>query len=1545
MEQVFEGFRLSPQQKHLWLLMQDEQRSRAGQGGADGLPPGLPYGAQVVVRLEGPLSLERLQGALAEVVAGHEVLRTTFRSLPGTTIPLQVIAEPYEVGLTAHDLSGTPGDPLLALAEAAKPQSFDVTQTPLLQATLGRLAPDRHLLLLSLPSLCADSLSMGNLALALGRAYAGGGDEDEELVQYADVSEIFNEVLESEETEMGREYWQQQQLAVLPPVRLPAGTASQGSVAPARQPIEISQAALAAAQAQLEQSDATLVGFCLACWQALLWRLSGVSPITLGVAYHGRTYEGLEEALGLFARHLPLSVEVEGSQPFSQFLISVQQRLQELHEWQDYFTWEGSGLSGLPVGFEAIERPAPFEAAGLRLSIEQQGADIDQFGLKLVCQTQGDTLTLALHYSQGRDSEAEIKRLVGQFQTLFASAASSPNTPLAALALVGPEEREQLLVALNDTRSTYPSEQGFHQLFEEQAARTPDNIALVARDQQLSYRELNARANQLAHTLQAAGVGPETLVALCLERSLEMVVGLLGVLKAGGAYLPLDPTYPRERLTFMLDDSRAPVVLTQARLVGQLPASQAQVMLLDQEWERIAQAPASNPHSQVEPQNLAYVIYTSGSTGKPKGTMIAHQGLVNYLSWAARAYRVAEGSGAPVHSPLGFDLTVTSLMLPLLVGQRVVLVPEGQGVDELQAVLREAPQFSLVKITPAHLEALRQMIAPQAISQSTKTMVIGGEALVGSSLAAWRSHAPDLRLINEYGPTETVVGCCVYDVLPGPPPAGPVPIGRPIANTQLYLLDERLEPVPWGVSGELYIGGAGVARGYQHRPDLTAERFIPDPFSGTPGARLYKTGDLARYLSDGNLEFLGRADSQVKLRGFRVELGEIEAVLSQHPAVREVAVLVQEGAPSSQDGEANRWNQRLAAFLVAQPGQSASAADLRAFMLNQLPDYMVPSAFAWLEALPLTANGKVDRRALEHLKVKEGEAEAYVAPRTPIEAAVAQVWAELLGRERIGVRDNFFELGGHSLLLIQLNSRLRNLFQIELGLNALFEATTVEAMARLLASKGNGATPVPGIPRRPNPDERPLSFAQQRLWFFDQLNPDSDTYNNLWGVQLRGTLDLAALERSISEVVRRHEVLRTSFKTVSGEPVQVVAPAGPVSVPVVDLRALAEREREADVRRRALALVHHPMDLSHGPLWRIELLWLAENEYVLLLAMHHITSDGWSMDVLSQEIAALYTAYVNGQPSPLPELPIQYADFAAWQRQRVQGELLQNQLAYWTRQLARLPIVTLPADFPRPEVQTFRGANQPLAFAPPLAEGLRALGQAAGASLFMVLLSAFQSLIFFHTQQEDMVVGSDVANRDQAEVEGLIGFFVNQLTLRTNMAGDPTFRELLGRVRDAALAAYANQDVPFEQVIQALKLERSLKYAPLFQLKLFLQHALPTETTLPGLALQPLPLDPEIARLDMVLGLWESPEGITGWLNYNTDLFRAATVARMADQLGTIIEQVVANPDIRLNEVMALLAEREETYKQQERQRREESSRGKFRQVTRKTVDLPTTDD
>ncbi|XXY19116.1 amino acid adenylation domain-containing protein [Sorangium sp. So ce216] len=1041
-----------------------------------------------------------------------------------------------------------------------------------------------------------------------------------------------------------------------------------------------------------------------------------------------------------------------------------------------------------------------------------------------------------------------------------------------------------------------------HRSFELQAGRTPGVVAASFGPDRLTYQELNRRANQLAHHLRSLGVGRDVLVALCAERSLEALIGLLAALKAGGAYVPVDPAYPRERVAFMLEDAGAPVLLTQARLLPSLPRHGARVVLLDGDRDLTAGFSGEDPPDTTGPDDLAYVIYTSGSTGRPKGTLLTHRGLTNLTRALAERFDVAPGCRVLQFASLSFDASVWEIAMTLARGGTLVMGAQAEMIPGPALLDRmRAEEVAIATFPPSALAAF-----PEGAERSLpalRTLTVAGEACPADLAARW---AEGRRFINAYGPTETTVCATMADGLdPDRDPGEPLSIGRPIRNTRCYVLDAAMRPVPDGEPGELYLGGPGLARGYLGQPELTAARFVPDPFGALPEARLYRTGDVVRRLPGGELAFLGRVDQQVKIRGHRVELGEVEAVLGRHPAVRAAVAVAREG--------------RLVAYVVARPeapdAPRAVVPALRSFLRESLPEVMVPSAFVLLDALPLGPSGKVDRAALpppDGARPERGGGEP-VAPRNQIEAAIAAAWADALGIERLGVHDDVFDLGAHSLLAARVLSRLRRALGVELSLQSLCDAPTVAALADLVASlpRPKQRPAAAAIPPAPRDRPIPLSHGQRQIWLHAALHPGALFYNEPFSLRLRGPLDVPALGRALDELLRRHEILRSVVAVVRGEPVQQIQPPAPLDLPLVDLTALPALSAEARWDR-AVALAtdeaRRPFDLARGPLLRATLVRLDEADHVLFVVVHHILMDGVSIfDVLPRELHALYQAFAAGRPSPLPERAIHYADYAVWQREQQLSGALQPQLDYWRRQLADLPTLELPTDRPRPAAPDLAGARHCVALSRELTLRLKALAREQGVTLFVVLLSAFKAMLCRYARQDEIVVGTSASCRQPPETEDLLGFFLNTLVLRTDLRGDPTFRQLLGRVRAVSQAALSHQDVPFASVVQALQPKRVPGQNPLFQVAFVLEPPVPAID--PGWTLGQLDVDTGASKFDLMLELDEREDGIIGRIEYSAALFDARTIARMAGHYETLLEGASRDVDLPLSALPLLTPE------------------------------------
>jgi amino acid adenylation domain-containing protein len=1468
--------------------------------------------------LQLPFDAACLQAALNRVVARHAMLRSSL-ALQGFSAPLQLVHRHVHVPLEVEDLRHlAPAEQDAAFGRwfAAEQRRKPVwRRPPLLRLRIHRRGDDSFQVTLSEPFL--DGWSVGLFftelfhryllllpAGALPAAAALPPPDDAPLAaSVRDYVALEREALASAEH---RRYWQRRmdgggagRLPASPVARRRPPDPEQSAVGRLDVPIPeaVSDGLWAAARA----APAPLKNLLLAVHLKVLSFLTGSSDVICGVLMNGRP-EGTDgdRVIGGFLNAMPFRLDLA---PGS--WLALARRVFDAE--RELLAYRRFPLSELQRQQSGVGRP-PFDTlfnfthfhvydrlARLPGLTVLGAAGTEQTYFPLTAQLNVREIThrvsLSFDYPRAGLDAFEVEEIAARYARVLAAVAAAPEAPHDALCLLDPAERQQLLVEWNDTAGA-GEEWAVHERFAEWAARAPDAPALWWQDEAITYGELAARAGRVARRLRALGLPAEARVGILLERSPDLVAAILGTLAAGAAYVPLDPAYPRERLEAMLEDSGARVLVTR-RGLAPWPEDGIRVDLED--LAGLAPADAGDL-PRADPAQLFAVIYTSGSTGRPKGVAVEHRGVAALFAGAAALYPPEERAGVLAAASICFDLSVFELFFPLTHGGTAVLAENALDLPRLPA--RDAVRLTL--LVPS---TTAELLRGGGLPPSVRTVVSGGEALPAGLARALLDELHDRRLLNAYGPTEATVYSLIGGVA-GEAAAAP-PLGHAAPDDRVFLLDPDLQPVLAGVAGEIWLGGRGVARGYLGRPDLTADRFRPDPFADRarePGARLYRTGDLGRRLPDGRIEFLGRQDRQVKVRGFRIEVGDVEAALARHPGV-ETAVVVDRRDPDS-PAEA-----RLVAYAVPRPGMAAAgqwAGELRGFLRRLLPAYMIPSAFVMLDALPLTSAGKVDHRALPAPDPERAGAQRpWLAPRTPVEEVLCGIWGHVFGLERVSAGDDFFALGGHSLLATQLVSRLREAFALELPLRALFDAPVVADLARQVERAlraGAGAAAPPLVPQ-PRPAEGiPLSFAQQRLWFLDRLEPESPFYNVPSAVRLRGSLAPAALAAAFQEIVRRHEALRTRFRERDGRPLQVVVEAAAVPLPVVDLAGLPAAGREAAAASLVRAKARRPFDLARGPLLRFTLLRLAADDHLLLAVFHHIVSDGWSMGVFLRELSQLYGACVAGEPSPLPPLSLHYADFAIWQRGWLAGEILDRQLAYWRRQLADVPPLALPTDRPRPATPAYRGARWPLA----VAAELGALARRESATPFMSLLAAFSAVLGRWAGQEVLAVGTPIAGRTRVELEPLIGFFVNTLVLRADLAGDPSGRALLGRCREAALGAYAHQDLPFEKLVEALHPDRELARAPLFQVLLSLQNAPAPAAELPGVSLAPLAVEPGTAKFDLTLSLAETPDGIVGWLEHDAHLFDGATAARLAGHFAVLLQALAADPGRRLAELPLL---------------------------------------
>ncbi|APR77525.1 Siderophore biosynthesis non-ribosomal peptide synthetase [Minicystis rosea] len=1491
-------------QERLWFLEQLE-------------PGGIAYVLPSALRIEGPLEEDALRRALGEIARRHEVLRTTLALADG--VPVQVIHAPAPVDLPVEDLTALPAedrDRVLRdrlATEARRPFSLEVG--PLLRARLFRMAAEDHVFCATVHHAVFDGWSQAIFARELGGLYDAfikgqPSTLDEPVIQYADFAAWQRRALSGEALADQLAWWTGQLDGAPASIDLPIDRprpATQ-SYRGAQRAFAIAPAVSEGLRAVAQREGVTLFMLLLAAFQTLLHRLTGQNDVVVGSPSAGRSRPETEELIGFFVNTLVLRARIDPAAPFRALLAQVKETCLGAYAHQDlpferlvqeiapHRDPSRHPLFQVLFALQNAPRQAT-QMTGTRRRAIAVGTGTAKVDLNLALVEGNEGIHGTFEYATDLFDGATIEWMIGCFTTLLEGVAADPGRSVDTLPILTTEEEARLIAAAGGTES-FATHASLHGWFASVAARSPEAVAVTCEGQSLTYRALDEQSNQVARALRRRGVGREVLVGLCMDRTLAMVVGMLGILKAGGAYLPLDPEVPRERLAFMLEDAEVALVVTEARHASLITTA---VLCLDVDAEEIGRESVDALAVASSPEDLAYVIYTSGSTGKPKGALVTHGNVVRLFAATEGWYGFGASDVWTMFHSYAFDFSVWEIWGALFYGGRLVIVPYwvSRFAESFHALL-VSERVTVLNQTPS---AFRQLMHADANagdaardSLALRYVIFGGEALDIGALRPWWELHGDVspQLVNMYGITETTVHVtyrplCRADL----ERSWSSVIGVPIPDLSVHVLDERGRPVPVGVVGELHVGGAGVARGYLRRPELTAARFLEDPYRGE--GRLYKTGDLGRRLGNGDIEYLGRIDHQVKIRGFRIELGEIESALSEHESVREAVVL------SLDDGAGDK---RLCAYVVFS-GAPVPAVDLRAFLKERLPEYMVPSAYVALPSLPLTSNGKIDRRALPAPESLGLEERAYVAARGPVEEAIARVFAEVLRVPRVGAHDGFFELGGHSLSATRVVARLRAVLGVELPLRALFEAPTVAGLAgRLGDVAGAEALAItvepPGVPRV-------LSFVQERLWFIDQLAPGDPSYVVPVAIRLSGALDAGALERALREIVRRHEVLRTTYDVACGKPVAVVHDVSEVTLALSSLADLPESEREGAARREIEAEALRPFDLARGPVMRARLIGLSEHDHVLVVALHHIVSDAWSIGVLTREMGALYDAFVAGRPSPLADLSIQYADYAAWQRRTLSGEREARQLAYWKDRLAGAPrTIELFTDKPRPPVSSHRGARVPIAVPEAVTEGLRRIARDRGATLFMTLLAGFEVLLHRYTEQTDLVVGTPIAGRTRSEVEGLIGCFVNTLALRVELSAELPFADLIARAREACLGAYAHQDLPFERLVQALEPERDPSRSPIFQIVFVLQNApvagaKPSEIGRRGFA-----AESGTAKFDLTFTLVETASGLAGGIEFATDLFEAPTIARMARHFEVLLAAAVAEPTRPIGELTIL---------------------------------------
>jgi amino acid adenylation domain-containing protein len=1410
----------------------------------------------LTLALPGTVDSARLRSALEQVLDRHEILRTRLVAAPGMELPVQVIAERIDIDWREITTPLSSVDDLKsALREAVSRDTATAMAVALLPSSL----------LVALPAANADATTLEHLLSEWQALYLGNRPE-EDAVQFADFAEWQYEYTSGSDSDAGRAFWQRQQAPDLMTAMHPFQRATPSGVrqmALVEQTLDAElQDRLKSALAGLDTPAQNLFG---ACWAVLLRRHLGQPQVMLGWEHSGRNSATLT-AMGPYAKQLPLLLTFDDSQSLTSLLAEFSTLLTEAQTWQE--AWPAHATP-TPFGFR-LRKPAP--SAWTMQAVEGEECP---HSLLLEVTELAQGFEFRLHFDASALGIDAARLLLDQFLTLCVQASDASSRPLSEANGISRAHRDWL-ESLNQTATQLASPALLHHLFEQQADLQPDAIAVTHGDVHLSYQALERQANRVAHRLREAGLTAGQPVGLFIERCSEALVGILGILKAGGAYLPLDPTYPAERLSDMLEQTAAPLLLSLSHLQSRLPAGNYQTLWLDH--------PASDSTFDQRPEpisdadTLAYLIFTSGSTGRPKGVMVTHRNAVHSTSARQLAYEEPLESFLLV-SGLAFDSSVAGLFWTLGRGGRLCLPQDDQVQDALalgRLIATQRISHTLM------LPSLYAQVLEQAADQlgSLRCAIVAGEACPAALARHHRERCEHAQLYNEYGPTEGTVWCSYYRARGDE--HGVLPIGKAIANMQVFVLDGQMRPVAAGVAGEIYLSGAGITQGYLGRADLTAERFLSNP-QDAQGSKWYRSGDIGRVNPDGDIEFLGRVDDQVKIRGFRIELGEIEARLLSHPGLRETVVL----ARPNEVGDTE-----LVAYLVAREACPGATA-LREYLGAQLPDYMLPNAYVMLSAFPLTPNGKLDRKALP-APARERQIN-YRAPRNEREQLLATLWTQVLGVERVGLDDNFFELGGHSLTATRLVSRLRSSLGLEVPVRALFQHPTLGEFIDLALPKADAST-LPPITARHHQPSTAMSYAQERLWLFDRLHPGSTTYNVPESARLHGDLDVLALERSFALLLQRHEALRTTFTLENNQPVQRIGAAQGFTLPLIDLSHLGESDRLEHLQTELRAQAAHPFDLAQGPLIRAGLIRLSAQEHVLWLTLHHIVFDGWSMRVFTRELTQLYAALSKGEASPLAGPALQYADFAQWQRRELSHEVLKPQLDFWLQHLGtERTLLQLPCMLPRPALPSHRGAEYTFELGLETTQALHAYSREQGATLFMTLLAAFNVLLAGHSAQQAIRIGIPIANRHRQELEGLIGFFVNTLALRTDLSGNPGFDSLLKQVRDNLLSAHANQDLPFEQLLQALPSAQQHS-APLVQVMFDLhRERILTSSQFGDLRIEPVKEDngKRSTLFDLMLDVSEREQGLIATFTYSTDLFEHDSIVALGADFRALLDTIL----------------------------------------------------
>ncbi len=1504
--QAITGFQLAPQQKRLWNLQQNSSA----------------FCCQCSVVIEGNLQPDILQAAIKQVVQHHDILRTNFSCLPGIKYPVMVVAQQSGFNWKYLDLSdclqSDIDEKIEELFWVSRQEYQNLSQGYPLSLSLVKLSQEQHILIITLPSLCADTRTIKNLVNQISQTYAQccqGNEFNQEYVQYVQFSEWQNQLLVDEDAQTAKEYWEKQQTSSLSILKLPGERQS------SNQPFVTDKFKLTLNQelteaifnySQKYQTSIDIVLF--VCWQIFIWRLTGESEIVVGTASRRREYEELDDTLGLLATWLPIKTNFISNFSFIEVLASVTQALENAAEWQDYFTPEAIAVDSaiaFSIGFEFINiTENKFDSPEVSFGLQEIYSFIESFKIKLTCLQNNDSLIAEFDYDINSFSQETIARLSSHFQTLLTSIIHNLEIPISQLEILNANERQKLLIEFNQTKADYQHDKSIHQLFTEQVEKTPDAIAVVYENEQLTYAQLNCKANQLAHYLQTLGVKPEVVVGLCVERSLAMIIGLLAILKAGGAYLPIDPILPKESLSYRLEDAQAPILLTQHQLADALSIDVAQVVCIDRDWDTIAQYPEVNPINSTSMENLVYVLFTSGSTGKPKGVAIEHRQLLNYVQGILDKLQLPNGANFATISTIAADLGNTAIFPALCTGGCLHIISHERATNP-ESLLEYCDRYPIdcLKIVPSHINALLSASQPEKIIPR-KYLILGGEPLSWDLVAKLQHYAPNCQILNHYGPTETTVGVLTYalghrlhsDLL-----SQTVPLGRPLSNIQVYILDNYLQPVPIGVPGEVYIGGDSLARGYFHQPELTKQKFVDNPFNQESGARLYKTGDLARYLPDGNIEFLGRIDQQVKIRGFRIELGEIESVLQQHPGIRETVLVARVDASG---------NKRLIAYFVPQQ-QTFAVSDLRNFLKQKLPDYMIPSAFVQLKKLPLTVNGKIDRQALpDPEQVRPELAQAFAPPRTQLEETIAKIWAQVLQIEQVGINDNFFELGGDSIMTIQITARA-NQAGIKVTPKQMFENPTI-AQLGAVANISPTTTPAPrrsptaidnslwkklpaGLQIENVEDIYELTPVQKGILFHSLYDPQLSLYFFQTRFALRGQLNVDAFEQAWEKVIERHTILRTSFHWQNLEkPLQVVFKQVKIPLKQQDYRHIDANEQQLILKSFLASDRNSGFDLSQVPLMHLTLLRFGDDYYEFIWSRHFIIADGWSIPLILDEVIQIYEGLCQDQDKYLPPSTPFY-NYIEWLEQQ---DLSQAEI-FWRRLVSKLkaptPLTNLYVDGLSNQSEQYD--DQQITLSVETTTALHSFARQHQLTLNTIIQGAWAFLLSRYSGHKEVVYGCTVSGRppELPGAESIAGMLVNTLPVMVQV---DTQQPLLMWLKQLQMQLLEMRQYEYTSLVEIQGWSQVPRNLSLFDSIVVFEN-LPTPESLKDATRSiQVPDSSNFYKINYPLTVVIIPGSpLVIGINYDFNRVDIATINGILIHLNILLQNMVANPDICLGDL------------------------------------------